>query len=218
MCGFEDSVNHASCGSCGCALSEAPGLYLSPTKDAEETAYELEISSEQRAGLVTALISDSIPHRWDTVEELVISTDHEDAVDALLDDVLHEDIQITLDESEDLDGDNESANAATDAEQDEVSALFNQNQDEATAAYETMDSTFQSAERLLNRWEAQDVGTFIGDATTVSLMQAPLGVDDEDWAEVALLARNCAVALQDDDQADVEDQVKELRDRLQNFL
>lgn len=208
-CGFEDTKAHNTCSACGSALTQSELEWLTDGSRGEETIYELETTPIQRAGLVEALIDEKIPHRWDSVEELVVATSDEDAVDSIIDDVLHEEVEVVEDDAE---GDDAEPVEVLDGESEEG------DDEGATEQYEAMTQLFFSSDRLLKKWEDGDVGTFIADATQLTMLDAPYGVEDEDWADLQALARNSAMTLQEDQEADIEEDVKSLRDRLKALI
>lgn len=189
-CGMEDTQAHNACSSCGNGLQVAEVEWLEPDSKGDETTYELDISSEERAALVQLLIDDKVPHRWEKTADLVVATDDEEATDALLDEVLGEEDGDEGDEDngDDLDGNGESE-----------------------GDYEVLSAMYLATKNLISRREPDEIGDFL-EITSIALeTPTPFGVEDDMWADIQSNARNISAALEVDSEASVHGQLQDLQ-------
>jgi len=221
-CGMEDTRAHNACPSCGSAMLTSDVAWLNDGDVAEETVYELETTPTERAAVVEALLNENISHRWDNPEDLVVAQANEPAVDSIIDDVLGGELEevpasvlpfgVGGLEAAHLVGDVPGTEGVdlSDLDGDGV----NDDEEGDDDGYNVMSNLFMTTGRLLKRWEDDDVSTFLDQSGTLLVTKPPFGVDEEVWADIQSLTRNTATSLQDDKEADVEPQLKELQEKL----
>lgn len=204
-CGMEDTRMHAACPTCGSALQSSSVEWLNDGQEADETVYELEIDSNERSAIVEALIGESISHRWEGTSDLVVTEANEPAVDRILDDVLHDELEFV---------EGEEGNQAGEDEEDEEDWAG----DDGNDGYEMLSRLYLATDNLLKRWEDEDVVNFVSEAGAALVTPTPFGVDEEVWAEIQSHARNAATALEIDKEAEVEPTLKDLHAKLQELV
>lgn len=191
---MEDTRQHDACSSCGSALIQADLEWLHVGEVAEETVFELELESIERAAIIDALIANKIRHRWDDTHELVVADANVDAVEEILDEVLGEEDESENDDDED-DDDSESS--------------------EDDDGYETLSELFVVVDKLLKKRDAERILEYHDAVELVLETTIPFGIDAEIWADIQSAARNTSVALDQDSRASVDADLKGLYNQLQ---
>ncbi len=214
-CGLEDTRVLSTCPSCGSAIIVSPLNWLDDGEVGDETVYELETEPAERVAVVEALMAEGIRHRWDDVSDLVVAKSDEEAVDKLLDDVLGDELVEVGDEDDDagdvIAGDKPFEIGGIDLSDDDAEDVDDDaGEDDGGESYEVMSRLFLTTDRLMKRWEDEDVNAFLDDTGALLVTPTPFGVEDESWADIQSLARNAAAALEVDREADIEPQLKEL--------
>lgn len=203
-CGREDIRAPGACPSCGSAMQESSLDWLEQRPD--ETVWELEPTSEERAAIVEGLVQEGIRHRWDTTTDLVAADHDEASVDRILDDVLGEEGD---DDDSYVDGGIEFEGI------DDGIPDFEQGSDNG---YEVLSQLFIATGRVLHSRDEDGIREFIDAATTAMMTGAPFGVDDETWADIQSAARNASSELEGNPKAAVDADLKGLHNQLQTMV
>jgi hypothetical protein len=176
--------------------------WLAVGETPDETVFELELDNMERAALVHALIEARIRHRWDDTHELVVADADADAVEPILDDILGA-------ESDDDD----FVDEADDDEEDTFDDLDGSAGDED--GYEVLSELFVATGKLLKKRDVERIVEFRDAVDGVLETQNPFGVEAETWADIQSAARNVSVALDDDEKAPIDADLKGLYNQLQ---
>lgn len=204
-CGMEElQGGRAACPSCGAALQSADIDWLNENDKGPETVFEIETTSVERAAIVDGLMSQSIRHRWEGTQDLVVADSDGDAVDSILDAVLGE-----PDDDEDDDDFDDN-----DDEDDDDDEDF-----EEADGYSTLSRLFVATDKLFKNLSSEDEVETFSEATNEVLQTAtPFGVEAEEWADIQSTARNISVQLATDAKAPVAADLKGLHNQLQQLV
>jgi hypothetical protein len=172
--------------------------------DAPSTEYDLAEWEQAERDLITAhLVSRGLPFRWEE-DVLLVSTDHEQLVDSILDDVENDEgVELPSDEDddqEDRDGD----------------------ADEDRLPFETLTTFFLAGDRLQrNPLDADGLEQLLSATDVADPDRPPYGVDKRLWQRMCELADDLAAALVDGDEPDVVETqavAAELHDLLRPYV
>jgi hypothetical protein len=171
--------------------------------DAERIAYPLEgWSEDKRATLGEALTDDGIAHGWDSEDNLVVSEDDQDHVDAVIDRIDAAD-ELDVDPEAD-EGDEEDQGGAGGADAETV-----------------MSDLFVSADRLMHKpKDRSDREVLAKAATAASTLPLPYGLPRPIWDDLVARA-NELVELLDADPIDEDaaiDAAKAVREHLRDYV
>lgn len=145
-------------------------------EDADATEYDLaEWDDEERDLVTTHLIARGLPFRWED-EVLLVSTDDEDLVDSILDEV----------------------------ENDDGIELDDDGGDDDRLPFETLTTFFLAGDRLQrNPLDADGLEQLLEAIDVADPDRPPYGVDKRLWVRTCTLADDLAAALVDGDEPDV---------------
>jgi hypothetical protein len=166
--------------------------------DAPSTEYDLAEWEQSERDLVTShLVSRALPFRWEE-DVLLVSTEDEELVDSILDDV-ENDAGVELpDESEDVDSDADRL------------------------PFETLTTFFLAGDRLQkNPLDADGLEQLLSATDVADPERPPYGVDKRLWVRMCELADELAAALVDGDEPDVVETqavAAELHDLLRPYV
>ena len=166
--------------------------------DEDSTEYDLaEWEPDERELVTSHLVARGLPFRWED-ETLLVSTDDEELVDSILDEVEN-------DEGVELAGDDED-------EDDDVDRL----------PFETLTTFFLAGDRLQrNPLDADGLEQLLNAIDVADPDRPPYGVDRRLWTRMCELADNLAAALVDDEEPDVvetQEVAAELHDLLRPYV
>ncbi len=167
--------------------------------DAPSTEYDLAEWEQSERDLITShLVARSLPFRWEE-DVLLVSTEHEELVDSILDDVEN-------DEGVDLPDDT--------ADDDESDA--------DRLPFETLTTFFLAGDRLQkNPLDADGLEQLLSATDVADPDRPPYGVDKRLWVRMCELADELAAALVDGDEPDVVETqavAAELHDLLRPYV
>jgi hypothetical protein len=165
--------------------------------DAASTEYDLAEWEQSERELITShLVSRGLPFRWEE-DVLLVGTDHEELVDAILDEVENDE---GIELPDDIDGD------------DEADQL----------PFETLTTFFLAGDRLQrNPLDADGLEQLLSAVDVADPDRPPYGVDKRLWARMCELADDLAAALVDGEEPDVVETqavAAELHDLLRPYV
>ncbi len=181
-------------------VAAAPREAVALADDAPSTEYDLTEWEPGERELVTAhLVNRGLPFRWEE-DVLLVSTDDEELVDAILDDVEN-------DEGVDLPDDTDDAEADADADR---------------LPFETLTTFFLAGDRLQrNPLDADGLEQLLRATDVADPDHPPYGVDKRLWERTCELADDLAAALVDGEEPDVAETqavAAELHDLLRPYV
>ncbi len=181
-------------------VAAAPREAVALADDAPSTEYDLTEWEPGERELVTAhLVNRGLPFRWEE-DVLLVSTDDEELVDAILDDVEN-------DEGVDLPDDTDDAEADADADR---------------LPFETLTTFFLAGDRLQrNPLDADGLEQLLKATDVADPDHPPYGVDKRLWERTCELADDLAAALVDGEEPDVAETqavAAELHDLLRPYV
>ena len=170
---------------------------ISLADDAASTEYDLAEWEQSERELITShLVSRGLPFRWEE-DVLLVGTDHEELVDAILDEVENDE---GIELPDDIDG------------EDEADQL----------PFETLTTFFLAGERLQrNPLDADGLEQLLSAIDVADPDHPPYGVDKRLWARMCELADDLAAALVDGEEPDVVETqavAAELHDLLRPYV
>jgi len=179
---------------------DAPAREAMPlADDASTTEYDLAEWEQSERDLITShLIARGLPFRWED-DVLLVSTDHEELVDSILDDVENDEGVELPDESDD----------SGDGTEDRL-------------PFETLTTFFLAGDRLQrNPLDADGLEQLLSATDVADPDRPPYGVDKRLWQRMCELADDLAAALVDGDEPDVVETqavAAELHDLLRPYV
>jgi hypothetical protein len=224
-CGAEYREGVTVCVDDGTALVNEP-----PPDDNDDgtdvIVYELaDWTTEQRGELQQRLDGEGIEHQWEVSEDadldeafeatdLVVGEQHEQVVDALLDEIEHPQALEAVDDAAPRAGEGAESGAAAGS----VAGADDDTDDEAT--YDVISHLYVAADRLKD--DPEDLalaGEFFDAADAARAITLPFGFDPDVWAKVQELAAAITAALeQEEPDGAVAGLAQELRDLLFDFV
>ena len=164
--------------------------------DAPSTEYDLAEWEQSERDLITShLVSRSLPFRWEE-DVLLVSTDDEELVDSILDEVENDEGVELPDDSDDSDADR--------------------------LPFETLTTFFLAGDRLQkNPLDADGLEQLLSATDVADPDRPPYGVDKRLWVRMCELADELAAALVDGDEPDVVETqavAAELHDLLRPYV
>jgi hypothetical protein len=167
--------------------------------DAPSTEYDLADWEQSERDLITShLVARALPYRWEE-DVLLVSTDDEQVVDSILDDV-ENDEGVELPEDTGTDDDS----------------------DADRLPFETLTTFFLAGDRLQkNPLDADGLEQLLSATDVADPDRPPYGVDKRLWVRMCELADELAAALVDGDEPDVEETqavAAELHDLLRPYV
>ena len=184
--GIDDAALVAADG----AIGEPEPIELG--EDIVITEYDLaEWTDQQRHAVGTLLVRQHLPFRWDE-HTLLVATEHEGSVEAILDAVEsgEHDVEPVIDEPD--------ADAELSAQADVAGG-------DAQLPFETLTTFFLAGERLQkNPLDASGLEELMRALDVADPANPPYGVERKLWEQTCELADELADALTEDDEPDVE--------------
>jgi hypothetical protein len=170
--------------------------------DAASTEYDLAEWEQSERDLITAhLVARGLPFRWEE-DVLLVSTDDEQLVDSILDDVEN-------DEGVDLPSDDGEGPQGADGDEDRL-------------PFETLTTFFLAGDRLQrNPLDADGLEQLLSATDVADPDRPPYGVDKRLWQRMCELADDLAAALVDGEEPDVVETqavAAELHDLLRPYV
>jgi hypothetical protein len=188
----------------GSPLGEPEPIELAD--DVITTEYDLgEWSDDERHAVGTLLVRQHLPFRWNEAHVLLVPTEHEGAVEAILDAVEsgQHDVEPVIDEPD--------ADAELEAETDAVGG-------EGQLPYETLTTFFLAGERLQkNPLDANGLEELLRALDVADSDNPPYGVDRQLWERTCELADELADALAEEEEPDTES-AQEIATELHDLL
>ena len=179
--------------------AEAPAREAVPlAEDAASTEYDLaEWESGERDLITSHLIARGLPFRWEE-DVLLVGTENEELVDAILDEVENDEgVELPDDDDDD-------------------------DEDADQLPFETLTTFFLAGDRLhKNPLDADGLEQLLAAIDVADPDRPPYGVDKRLWVRTCELADDLAAALVDGDEPDAEETqavAGELRDLLRPYV
>jgi hypothetical protein len=179
--------------------AEAPARQAVPlAEDAASTEYDLaEWESGERDLITSHLIARGLPFRWEE-DVLLVGTENEELVDAILDEVENDEgVELPDDDDDD-------------------------DEDADQLPFETLTTFFLAGDRLhKNPLDADGLEQLLAAIDVADPDRPPYGVDKRLWVRTCELADDLAAALVDGDEPDAEETqavAGELRDLLRPYV